>query len=533
MTTSSSCDGCNGPAGETVLGLLPSIFNDVIGPVMRGPSSSHCAASVRIGRLARDLMNGSIESVLIEFDPNGSLATTHDGQGSDMGLFGGLLGWDAADERLVSSKQAIKEAGIKVEIAIRDIQASHPNTYKLTLSNTSKQHVLTANSTGGGMIELTSVDGIIFKSYGDYYETLILTCSDPAPILKALGEGWDGVNVHGDGTYLIQVRGQQFVEASALDGHTTEKVFRLRPVLPVSSRKNMTVPFLTCDQMLSDSGNASRPLAELAIDYESERGGLSREAVLQKMIDIVRLLQRSVIEGVAGTEYEDRILHFQSGKFKEEMDSGRLLDAGMLNRMVLYVTALMEVKSSMGIIVAAPTAGSCGALPGACLAAGEVMGLSDETMARGMLAAGLIGVFVTARSSFAAEVTGCQGETGVGAAMAAAALVDMNGGSVNQALAAASMALQNTLGLVCDPVANRVEVPCLGRNISAAANALSSANVALADFAEVIPLDEVIATHNTIGRGLPRELRCTCLGGLSVTESARKVEQQLAQIVTQ
>ena len=218
-----------------------------------------------------------------------------------------------------------------------------------------------------------------------------------------------------------------------------------------------------------------------------------------------------------------------AGKFKDEMDSGRLLDAGMLNRMVLYVTALMEVKSSMGIIVAAPTAGSCGALPGACLAAGETMGWSDETIARGMLAAGLIGIFVTARSSFAAEITGCQGETGVGAAMAAAALVDMHGGSVNQALAAASMALQNTLGLVCDPVANRVEVPCLGRNISAAANALTSANVALADFAEVIPLDEVIATHNTIGRGLPRELRCTCLGGLSITESAKKIELQLAQ----
>ncbi len=511
--------------------LLPSIFNDVIGPVMRGPSSSHCAASVRIGRLARDLMNGSMESVLIEFDPNGSLATTHDGQGSDMGLFGGLLGWDAADERLVNSKKAIKAAGISVKIAIRDIQASHPNTYKLNLSNACEQHVLTANSTGGGMIELTSLDGITLKSYGDYHETLIQTSSDPSPILQALGEDWDGVYVHGDGVYLIQVRGQQFVEPSVLVGLDIDNVFRLRPVLPVSSRKNMAVPFLTCDEMLSDPKNASRTLAELAIDYESERGGLKRDTVLQKMVDIVKLLQRSVMEGVAGTQFEDRILHFQCGKFKDEMDSGHLLDAGMLNRMVLYVTALMEVKSSMGIIVAAPTAGSCGALPGACLAAGEAMDWSDETMARGMLAAGLIGIFVTVRSSFAAEVTGCQGETGVGAAMAAAALVDMHGGTVNQALAAASMALQNTLGLVCDPVANRVEVPCLGRNISAAANALTSANIALADFAEVIPLDEVIATHNTIGRSLPRELRCTCLGGLSITESAKKIETELAQTV--
>ena len=96
----------------------PSIFNDVIGPVMRGPSSSHCAAAVRIGRLARDLMDGQIEEVLVEFDPNGSLATTHQSQGSDMGLFGGLLGWDAVDERLPDSHRAIREAGMHVDIQL-------------------------------------------------------------------------------------------------------------------------------------------------------------------------------------------------------------------------------------------------------------------------------------------------------------------------------------------------------------------------------------------------------------------------------
>ncbi len=98
----------------------PSIFNDVIGPVMRGPSSSHCAAALRIGRIARDLMDGKIEEVLVEFDTHGSLATTHASQGSDMGLFGGLLGWEAIDERLVESPKAIQEAGIKIEIKIID-----------------------------------------------------------------------------------------------------------------------------------------------------------------------------------------------------------------------------------------------------------------------------------------------------------------------------------------------------------------------------------------------------------------------------
>ncbi len=152
----------------------------------------------------------------------------------------------------------------------------------------------------------------------------------------------------------------------------------------------------------------------------------------------------------------------------------------MLNRIILYVSAIMEVKSSMGVIVAAPTAGSCGALPGSVVGAGHALGLSMEEMARAMLAAGIIGVFITAGSTFAAEVCGCQAECGAGSGMAAAALVTLAGGSTEQALGAASMALQNTLGMICDPVANRVEVPCLGRNVLAAGNALACANMALA-----------------------------------------------------
>src|SRR5665213_1499720 len=113
---------------------FPSIFNDVIGPVMRGPSSSHCAASQRIGKLCRDLMDENITGILVEFDPNGSLADTHTGQGSDMGLFGGFLGWEADDERLPESKYQIAESGIKVQFAIRDINAKHLNTSHITLN---------------------------------------------------------------------------------------------------------------------------------------------------------------------------------------------------------------------------------------------------------------------------------------------------------------------------------------------------------------------------------------------------------------
>jgi L-serine dehydratase len=144
-----------------------------------------------------------------------------------------------------------------------------------------------------------------------------------------------------------------------------------------------------------------------------------------------------------------------------------------------------------------------------------------------MLAAGMIGTFIAARSTFAAEVGGCQAETGSGAGMAAAALVTLAGGTTRQAVNAASMALQNVLGMVCDPVANRVEVPCLGKNVMAASNALACANMALADFDAVVPLDEVIETMERVGRSIPAELRCTALGGLSITKTSKEVERRL------
>ena len=139
----------------------------------------------------------------------------------------------------------------------------------------------------------------------------------------------------------------------------------------------------------------------------------------------------------------------------------------------------------------------------------------------------MIGVLITARSTFASEVGGCQAECGAGSGMAAAALVQLAGGTADQAVDAASMALQNIFGRTCDPVAKRVEVPCLGKNIMAVSNALACANMAIANFNAVIPLDEVIDAMDTVGKSIPHELRCTALGGLSVTETSKKIEKKL------
>jgi len=524
------------PSGHKEMhGSPPSIFNDVIGPIMRGPSSSHCAASVRIGRLARDLMDGRIDRVLVEFDPNGSLATTHTSQGSDMGLFGGFLGWEADDERMVDSARAVCEAGIDVEFAIRDIGATHPNTYRLTLSGAGMERHMTALSTGGGMIEVVEIDGIELSLGGDFYHVLVHTdADDVAPLIEFMNERFtaDRVVLHeGADTRVIEIAAQRFPDEALLDElparFSVRRINRLAPVLPVLSRADLSVPYLSGAAMLEYNARENLALWELGVRYEMERGHLSHDRVLAMMGRIVRILRNSIEEGIRGTEFSDRILGPQSGGFKRAMETGRLLDGGMLNRMILYVSAMMEVKSAMGVIVAAPTAGACATLPGAVLAAAEVLGLDELEMTKGMLAAGLIGVFIAAHSSFAAEVGGCQAETGSGAAMAAAALVTLAGGTAQQAVGAASVALQNSLGMICDPVANRVEVPCLGKNVMGAANALSTANMLLAGYDPVIPLDEVIETHYAVGNNIPGALRCTARGGLSVTKTSRLLEQRL------
>ncbi|MCB1024123.1 MAG: L-serine ammonia-lyase, iron-sulfur-dependent, subunit alpha [Acidobacteria bacterium] len=511
---------------------FPSIFNDVIGPVMRGPSSSHCAASLRIARLCRDLMGGDITNILIEFDPHGSLATTHKDQGSDMGLFGGFLGWDADDERLPEAEKYLQGAGISVSIEIAEIQASHPNTYKITLSNDTETHRMTAISTGGGMIEVIEIDGVKVSNAGDSFVTLIY-CTDPDAVkgfLRSLIE-FDEITAHYGEPGFVEIKSQKFPSELTLEElrsvESVSTIKKLKPVLPVLYRKDLQVPFITCGEMLDYNEDKDLQLWELAVRYESARGNIPETEVFEKMRSIVRIMDNAIKTGLKGTEYADRILGSQSLQLQKQLSSKSLIGGDANNTIIMYVSAMMEVKSSMGVIVAAPTAGSCGALPGAVIGTAESLNLPEDEVVKAMLAAGIIGVFITAHATFAAEVGGCMAETGAGAGMAAAAIAQMANGTLRQALGAASLALQNSLGLICDPIGNRVEAPCLGRNVMAATNAVACANMALSDYRHLVPLDEVIETMKAVGDRIHHTLRCTNLGGLSITRAAKEIEADL------
>lgn len=511
--------------------LYPSIFNDVIGPVMRGPSSSHCAAALRIGRICRDIMNNTIEDVYIEFDPNGSLATTHSGQGSDMGLFGGLLGWDADDERLKDYEYHIKEAGVNIKIDIHPIGATHPNTYKITLKNKIETHQVIGISTGGGMIEIIEIDGAKTSMMGDFYTTLLYT-DTPEELLKTINTDKKGEAIIQKGTtnYLLinsNLEDQKELINKIENNITIKDIKVIAPVLPIKSQKTVNVPFITVEEMLIYNKDKNLDLAKLAITYESMRGNISKNEVIEKMAKIVDIMQNSINLGLKGTHYSDRILGSQSLVFKKKMDSKKLVPGDVLNNSILFTSSMMEVKSSMGVIVAAPTAGSCGAIPGTLLGTATTLDIPRDHTINAMLAAGLIGVFITAHATFSAEVGGCMGECGSASGMAAAGVVVLKNGTLNQSLAAASIALQSSLGLICDTVADRVEAPCLNRNVMAASTAISSANMALSDYDQVIPLDEVIETMKKVGDAIPHTLRCTGLGGLAITKTAKEIEARL------
>jgi L-serine dehydratase len=300
--------------------------------------------------------------------------------------------------------------------------------------------------------------------------------------------------------------------------------------MPIQSRFGCHAPFQTAWQMLEISQRQGYQLWELAVLYEAEIGQVSAEDVFARMEKIVGLMKHSVHEGLRGTRYEDRILGPQSLLISQAAMEGRLYPGDVMNSVIACISSMMEVKSSMGLIVAAPTAGSCGVLPGTIIGAARAMGLNDAAITKALLAAGIIGVFIAAQSGFSAEVGGCQVECGAASGMAAAALVQMIQGTPEQGVDASSMAIQNTLGLICDPVGNRVEVPCLGKNVMAGMNAIACANMALAGFDKVIPLDETLVAMRQVGAMLPQELRCTCRGGLSLTDTSIGLDRMVNKL---
>lgn len=272
--------------------------------------------------------------------------------------------------------------------------------------------------------------------------------------------------------------------------------------------------FTTGDELLSLCKENNMKIYEVMIQRELDNTDTTREQVFEKMKIALNIMKTDIktpfekdIKSMGG------LIGGEAKKIKARLENGSSLCGSLLSKALAYSMGVLEVNSSMGVIVAAPTAGASGVVPGLLLAIKEEYNLEDETILNGLFTASAVGALLMQNASVSGAEAGCQAEVGSASAMAAAAVVEIFGGTPEQSLSAASMALQNLLGLVCDPVYGLVEVPCQSRNGIGASNSLICAEIALSGIKSVISFDEMVKTMYSVGKSIPFELRETALGG--------------------
>ncbi|MDD2458956.1 MAG: L-serine ammonia-lyase, iron-sulfur-dependent, subunit alpha [Eubacteriales bacterium] len=273
-----------------------------------------------------------------------------------------------------------------------------------------------------------------------------------------------------------------------------------------------------------------KSIAQICIEREMDLTGWSEDTIraeMRKDYDVMRqAVDRALKEELHSM---GGLLGGEARKLKARLDAGPTVCGSLMSKAIGAAMGVMEVNASMGLIVAAPTAGSCGILPGSLLTTAEQFGWSDDQIIDALFVAGAIGLIITRNATVSGAEGGCQAETGSAAAMAAAGIVSALGGTPRQTLDAAATALKNVMGLVCDPIAGLVESPCQKRNALGAANALISAEMALAGIPSIIPFDEVVDAMYKVGKRMPMELRETALGGLAHTPTGCAICSRIYQ----
>ena len=269
------------------------------------------------------------------------------------------------------------------------------------------------------------------------------------------------------------------------------------------------------------------PLHEVILQAEEQLTGASRQQVMQAFEHRWKVMQESAHRALEMPQ--TMIGNLISGQAKTQYHyskNGGFL-GGNTNAMMAMAFSSSEVNAGMGRICAAPTAGACGILPAVLLTAQQRLEADEQTVLKGLIVASGIGAVITKNATVSGAEGGCQAECGVAAAMAAAAAVYMAGGTAQMCADACAIALMNCMGLICDPIAGLVQLPCSFRNASQSVNALASADMALAGQSSVIPADEVIESMYRVGKKLPMEFRETALGGIATSPTGREIANRL------
>jgi L-serine dehydratase len=474
-------------------------------------------------------MRGDIQTATINFLTNGSYARVYRQQGADLAFTAGLLGLPLTDRQYFQCRQLARANSVEISFGESEISnADHPNTVQLTLKGRkSPPLIIQARSVGGGMIEITRLqnrpvhlngkqhDLVLFgrpealetvKSYFcTHHPDWIKQTATPEAATQQLG--LSDAPQTADLTFLEQLAG-------------IECIWYIPPLFKIKKGPSL---FLDGETLITLAENEGWSLGQAALAGESSLLGISREEAFSEMDHRLRIMEESILHGLDNRGANMQLLSPSAGNIMACEEAGDLAIGGLHSRAAARAMAVMHSTNSAGVVCAAPTGGSAGTIPGIIISLAEALNIKREKMVMGLFAAGAIGTIIARRATFAAEVAGCQVEIGAATAMGAAATIEMTGGGVRQAVDAAAISLQNTMGSVCDLVQGICEIPCHTRNAIGASSALVCADLIRGGYLNPIPLDETIDAVYSVGRMLPPELRCTALGGLAVTPTAKKM----------
>ncbi|MBY0159647.1 L-serine ammonia-lyase, iron-sulfur-dependent, subunit alpha [Cytobacillus sp. FSL W8-0315] len=285
--------------------------------------------------------------------------------------------------------------------------------------------------------------------------------------------------------------------------------------------------FRNVAELVELAENKGVKIAEIMIQQEIEVTGLTRDEIIAKMDRNLTVMEQAVERGLKGVTSVTGLTGGDAVLLQKYIQSGKALSGNILLDAVSKAVATNEVNAAMGIICATPTAGSAGVVPGTLFAVKEVLNPTRMEMIEFLFTSAAFGFVVANNASISGAAGGCQAEVGSASGMAAASIVEMAGGTPKQAAEAMAITLKNMLGLVCDPVAGLVEVPCVKRNAMGASNAMTAADMALAGITSRIPCDEVINAMFLIGQSMPSALRETAEGGLAATPTGRRLQEEI------
>lgn len=276
-----------------------------------------------------------------------------------------------------------------------------------------------------------------------------------------------------------------------------------------------------------------RDLAEVFLETDEQEHGIPRDQIVEALRKRRQVMRECVDRGKSGGQSMGKLVGNEAKLLNEAYQSGKTFLDPLTVKAELYALSVMGENSRMGVIVAAPTAGAGGVVPGMLLALEEERKIDPERTVRSLVVAGGIGSIIALSANISGAAGGCQNEIGVASSMGAAGVAYMMGGGTHQSIQAAAIALKNTLGLVCDPVGGLVEVPCVKRNALFAVHGLTAAQLALAGVDSVIPMDEIVEAMVRIGRSLPRGLKETAEGGLATTETGTAIARRIKEEANQ